>query len=76
MHDSDFQLTEKEEFEDGRIRFCVQIKAMGLERLYEYDPRHDSIQLIDDPLIVGGHDMTSITGKRVREWLRSTELAD
>ena len=71
MHDHDFAVLEKAEKDDGTVDFIVDIKAMQLSRRYRYDPATDSVQLRDKPILVAGHDMTSITGKRVREWLRS-----
>ena len=74
MHDHDFTLVSKENLPTGKVRFTVRIEAMDLERRYEYDPEQRSIALRDDPILVAGHDMTSITGKRVREWLRVHHL--
>ncbi len=77
MHSHDFELLSEESGPAGTRVFEVRISAAGLVRRYEYDPVGDNIQLAGDkePLLVGGHDMTSIIGKRVREWLR-TEVLD
>lgn len=75
MHDHDFELLNEEPLGEHQTVFFVLIKAAGLSRRYLYDSQSDSLQLADQPIIVGGHDMTSIIGKRVREWLRSTRLA-
>ncbi len=76
MHASDFELLSGEDGPEGKRVFKVRIAAAGLVRRYEYDPAQDSIQLApaEGPLLVAGHDMTSIIGKRVREWLRTEVL--
>jgi hypothetical protein len=71
MHDQDFELLSEEPRPDGKIELRVHIKAMNLSRRYVYDPSNNSLSLEDEPILVSDHDMTSITGKRVREWLRS-----
>lgn len=74
MHEHDFELLEERTEADGTRRFHVRIKAAGLDRWYIHLSDSDTIRLDGDPLLVGGHDMTSIIGKRVREWLRSNYL--
>lgn len=70
MHDHDFALLQEETDDSGRRRILVHIKAAKMTRTYVYDPATDTLHLDGPPLLVGGHDMTSIIGKRVREWLR------
>ncbi len=74
MHGADFVLVSREEVDGAKLRLTVRIVAAAMERPYLYDPATDSVQLVGPPLLVGGHDMTSIIGKRVREWLRSEVL--
>jgi hypothetical protein len=77
MHDADFALLDQTPTADGRIRYRVRIHAMGIERTWEFDPRSATYTLLEtngERLIkVGGYDMTSITGKRVREFLSSRQ---
>lgn len=73
MHDHDFQLLQTENLPGGGRRLLVRVNAMNLDRWYEVDAATGSLRLADDPIRVAGHDMTSITGKRVREWLRSID---
>ena len=68
MHDHDFELLDRRDVEGGFQEFTVRVKAAQLERTYRYDPATGSVQLQGPPLKVGGYDMTSIIGKRVREW--------
>lgn len=74
MHENDFELLETEELAGGNRKFRISIKAASLDRVYIYYKEQDAIKLEDDPVVVGGHDMSSIIGKRVREWLRSEVL--
>lgn len=74
MHDHDFELISREQQDDGSEVFHVRIKAANAERFYKYHPEEDSFQITGEQrtIVVAGHDMTSIIGKRVREWLRSS----
>lgn len=72
MHENDFELLSRQELPDGRVELEIAIKAAGLTRVYLCDPQTGSVSLEGEPLLVGGYDMTSIIGKRVREWIRSS----
>lgn len=67
MHDHDFELLDRREA-DGAVEFTVRIRAANLERTYRQEIATGTIRLAGPPLMVGGYDMTSIIGKRVREW--------
>lgn len=69
MHEADFELLSRVERPDGLVELSIRIQAAGLTRRYLLDPATGNLRLDDAPLRVGGHDMTSIIGKRVREWL-------
>ncbi len=73
MHDHDFEIIEQEELETGKLRLFIHVKAADLKRHYLYDPDTGQMKLDDEPLLVGGHDMTSIIGKKIREWVASLE---
>ncbi|CAN5254208.1 hypothetical protein BH09SUM1_BH09SUM1_18490 [soil metagenome] len=78
MHEHDFTLLEKREESNGDALFRVKINALNLSRDYHYSKEHDSINIAGEErtILVGGHDMTSIIGKRVREFLRSSALPE
>lgn len=69
MHENEFEIVSKESHESGKIMAVVRIRAADLDRKYLIDPQSREIQLQDDPIVIAGHDMTSIIGKRIREWL-------
>ena len=73
MHDNDFELVKRDPRPDGSTVYTVRIKALNIEREYLHDPARDHIEITgtERRILVGTHDMTSITGKRVREWLRT-----
>lgn len=73
MHDDDFELVTTGNGPGATRLYTVRIKALGIERVYLHDPANDYIHITgpETKILVNGHDMTSIIGKRVREWLRS-----
>jgi hypothetical protein len=73
MHDHDLDILERTELPDGVIVFRVLIKPLGLEREYRFFPATGNYQISGEErtIKVSGHDMTSIIGKRVREFLES-----
>ncbi len=78
MHAGDFELVSKQSDGDGNDVYRVRIVAAGIEREYTHHADQDSFQIsgAERTIKIGGHDMTSIIGKRVREWLRSEVLTE
>ncbi len=69
MNPADIELLHEEPEPTGDIVYTIRVPAAGQQRRYRRDAATGNLQLIDGPWIVGGHDMTSIIGKRVRDWL-------
>lgn len=73
MNPSDIELVAEEPGPGGDVVYTIRVPATGQQRRYRRDAATGNLQLIDDPWIVGGHDMTSIIGVRVRDWLAARE---
>ncbi|MCC6545785.1 hypothetical protein IT570_01355 [Candidatus Sumerlaeota bacterium] len=74
MDKSDFQLASREE-SDGRVVYELLIPALGITRRYARDISSGHVEITgnEKKIIVRGYDMTSIIGKRAREWIAAME---
>ncbi|MBI1290699.1 hypothetical protein GC173_05590 [bacterium] len=73
MHDQDLEIVSATELPDGVVRYRVLIRPLSIEREYHFFPATGNYQIAGEErtIKVSGHDMTSIIGKRVREFLES-----
>ncbi|HMX62999.1 MAG TPA: hypothetical protein PKD58_08010 [Candidatus Sumerlaeota bacterium] len=75
MDRSDFELINRDEQPDGAIVYTLLIPALNITRQYRRDAATDYIEVIGEEkkIIVRGYDMSSIIGKRAREWIKAWE---
>ncbi|MEO8376558.1 MAG: hypothetical protein ABI579_02720 [Candidatus Sumerlaeota bacterium] len=75
MDRSDFELVSREDQADGGVVYTLLIPALNITRQYRHDKTADYIEMIGDEknIIMRGYDMTSIIGKRAREWIKALE---
>jgi hypothetical protein len=73
MHDDDIELLETFPVSDGITGYRVRLRPLGVEREYHFHAATQRYVIAgaERTIRVGGHDMTSILGKRVREFLES-----
>jgi hypothetical protein len=68
MSDKDFRILAREWAPDGSQRLAIELCVVGQVKHFLIDA-DGAIRLEDGPVLIHGHDMTSLVGNRVRLWL-------